>query len=176
MQSGIRNVELERKYLKLAARKMKVIGKRIKWIKVLVTLAFLLFLGVDIWLFYSYSQAGSPDSLLIAMSYLVLAIDLLLLVLVVLELSKQSKAIILEGDCLIVCERKKTVIAFKDIAEIKYAIFRGSGGGSKGIGLGEYKSGKITFCLNDGSKVKVSDIKEVKEVYSNLKAIVSNQE
>ncbi len=159
---------------------MKTIGIRIRWVKYLLLFVFLCMTGVDIWLFYSISIALSkekgPDTMLWVMSFLVLAIVLLLLVLTILNFIKKHDAILIQDDKIILRNYKEKTINFKDIKNIQYRLSVGGSGGPHGIGFGTYKSGKIIFTLNDGKTISASDIKEAISTCAELRNIILKEE
>ena len=164
----------------LRMNEMKTVGIRIRWVKYLLLFVFLCMAGVNTWLFYSLSIAltkeNGPDTMLWVMSFLILAIVLLLFVLTVLNFIKKHDAILIQDDKVVIRNYKVKTIDFKDIKNIQYRLSVGGSGGPHGIGFGTYKSGKIIFTLSDGKTISVDEIKEAKSTCAELRNIVLKEE
>ena len=148
---------------------MEIIGKRVIWIKYLLLILTLCFIGVDIWLFCSLFLGNKPDTLLYVMAFVVLAILLLLLTFTILSFIKKKNAICIDNDKLIIRNYKELVIDFKNIKDIKY---RSNYGGGR-LFNNEYNSGTI-FIELDNKEIKVNNIKSVKNVCSVLRNKILN--
>lgn len=154
---------------------MKTIGQRVRWIKYTLLISLFSMTGVDAWLFYSLSMSKKPDSLLIAMTFIVLGLCLVLFVFTSLNFIKKHDAILIQDDKVITREYKERTIPFKDIMNIQYRT-SSSGGNRKGIVIGAYRSGSIVFTLKNNHKIIVTDIADVKEVCHQLRMIVLKTE
>ena len=153
---------------------MTTIGVRIKWVKILFLILFIFMVGIDAWLFYSLANTANPDTLLWAMSFVVLAIAIMLLVFTILSFIRKQDAILIENETVIIRNYKEKKLDYKDIINIQYAKSRSGSGGPNGLTPGEYKSGKIIFTLKDGKTVSVSEIKNVRQACSKLRREVLN--
>ena len=143
--------------------------KRIVWDKILLLSSLLMFIGVEGWLIFSLTQAKKTDSLLLSMVIIVGAIVVFLLVINIILFIMKNDAISLEYPFVIIKTFNEKRIAYRDIKDIRY-ISDSSGSGPKGgVNLGLYKSGTIVFYLNDGKKIKVKGIKEVKNACMQIR-------
>jgi hypothetical protein len=149
---------------------MKTIGKRIQWMKYMFLILLLGMTGVDIWLFCSLSVSEKNDSLLWIMSFVVLAIVIIIFLFTLLSFLKKKEAILIDGDRLIIREYKETALNFKDIKSIQY---RQS---SSPRTIGNYKSGNIIITLQDEKKITISSIADVRMVCKNLREIILKED
>ncbi len=140
--------------------------KRIVWDKILLLSILLMFMGVEGWLIFSLTHAKEADSLLLSMAIIVGAIVVFLLVINVILLIMKNDAITLEYPFVIIKTFNERKIAYKDIKDIRYISDSNSSGLKGGV---LYKSGTIIFYLNNGRKIKVKGIKEVKSACMQIR-------
>ena len=139
-----------------------IIGKRIKWKKILLLISTFLFLFVTLFEFVSLANSKKEDNFLIITCVLLLLISLLLLTFTILSFLKKNNAILIKDDNLIIRNYKEKIINFDDIIDIKYTL-------NYSNRVGFFKSGVITLYLSDNSKIKVSDILDVSTTCQNLR-------
>ena len=126
--------------------------------------------GVDIWLFYSLSVTQKNDSLLWIMSFVVLAIVIILFLFTLLNFLKKKEAILIDEDRIVIRKYKETALNFKDIKNIQYRQVRSP------RTIGNYKSGSIIITLQDEKKITISSIADVRMVCKNLREIILKED
>ena len=126
--------------------------------------------GVDIWLFYSLSVSQKNDSLLWIMSFVVLAIVIILFLFTLLNFLKKKEAILIDEDRIVIRKYKETALNFKNIKNIQYRQVRSP------RTIGNYKSGNIIITLQDEKKITISSIADVRMVCKNLREIILKED
>lgn len=126
--------------------------------------------GVDIWLFYSLSVTQKNDSLLWIMSFVVLAIVIILFLFTLLNFLKKKEAILIDEDRIVIRKYKETALNFKNIKNIQYRQVRSP------RTIGNYKSGNIIITLQDEKKITISSIADVRMVCKNLREIILKED
>lgn len=147
-----------------------VVGKRIKWKNYLYLICSLCFIGVDIWLFYSLFSSKKTVVLLLVMTFVSLFIALLLLILSIIGFLKKTNAVIIDNNKVILKGIKDKTIYFKDIKDITYISNRTN----NRIASIKYNSGTLVFTKVDNKTIKISDIKNVKDVVISLRNNILN--
>ena len=147
-----------------------VVGKRIKWKNYLYLICGLCFIGVDIWLFCSLFSSKKTEVLLLVMTFVSLFIALLLLILSIIGFLKKTNAVIIDNNKVILKGIKDKTIDFKDIKDITYISNRAN----NRIASIKYNSGTLVFAKVDNKTIKMSDIKNVKDVVISLRNSILN--
>lgn len=147
---------------------MEIVATRIKWIKYLFLFVFLMFTAVDIWLIISILNSKGLNTSLSIMITLVSLISLTMLIITIINFIKNKNPVIIKDNKIIIKNIKEKAIEINDIKKIMYRTYRCS----NRIFNFEYKSGNLIFILNNDKKIKVNDIKNVKETCIKIKGIV----
>lgn len=105
------------------------------------------------------------DSLIIIMSVVCGILTVVLLLGFILECIRKKDAIKVSGGNLVIQEFKKTVIPLSDILDIKY---RCSYGGVLGI----LSKGDLFITKTDNKKIRVKDLRNVKNVCTELRKLI----
>lgn len=144
---------------------MKVIGKRIKWVKYFLLVVLLSMIGVDSFELYCILNSKVKDSTLYIIFFIILGLIIILGVFTLLEFIKKNNAILIDDDKVIINIYKKHIVSFNEIKDIRYIYNRSPK-------IGQYQSGNIIFTLKNGGFIKVNDIKDVKNTTIQLRNMV----
>lgn len=138
------------------------------------TFLLISFIPVVIWLFISLgSSKGNPETLLVVMTIVCLCLDILFLVLSIIHILQKKDAITIKDKQVILKTYKEQVIEFKDIIDIRrHCNYFSARGSAIAASIGLLGSGYIEFTLNDGKKVYIKDIKNVRKVCTSLREII----
>lgn len=141
---------------------MKTYAYRIIWKKYLFLILTIMFLIVDVFLFYSLKESSKTNTMLNVMAIVVLGIDVLLFVFTILNFIKKKDAVIIDGNTIILNNYKKVIVELNKVIDIKYLKSRSSK-------IGTLNSGRLEFYLQDSKKIYVNDIRNVKNACQDLR-------
>lgn len=153
-----------------------MVFKRTKAYAWIFTILFISFIPVVTWLFISlFSSKASPQTLLVIMTIICLCLDVLFLILSIIYILQKKDAITLEDKQVILKTYKEKTLEFKDIKDIKrHSYYFGGKGYFAASSIGLLSSGYIEFTLNNGNKIYIKDIKNVKNVCRTLREVILN--
>jgi len=151
-----------------------MVFKRTKAYAWIFTILFIAFIPVVTWLFISlFANKASTKTLLVIMITLCLCLDILFLILSIIYILQKKDAITVQDKQVILKTYKEKVLEFKDIKDVKrHSYYFGGKGYFAASSIGLLSSGYIEFTLNNGNKVYIKDIKNVKKVCRTLRETI----
>lgn len=145
--------------------------KRIKWRKIYSVCFFLLLCCCMAWVLFNLFVIGSEESFFKILLIIISVCTIYILVLMILQLTLNNIAIIVENKKVIIRNHKERIIDFSEIENIDYILNRPSKKLRRLLGL-TYKSGRIMITLTNGETFSVYDVKDAQEVCFKLRELV----